>query len=80
MVSDRIGPPTYATDLANAILDIMQNVAFKEAEHQIQVYHYSNEVEISWYEFGKKFFELTREVCKVSTVATAHFPTPAKRP
>jgi dTDP-4-dehydrorhamnose reductase len=49
VVSDRIGPPTYATDLANAILDIMQNVAFKEAEHQIQVYHYSNEVEISWY-------------------------------
>jgi len=80
VVSDQIGSPTYATDLANAILDIVQNVVFKEAGHETQVYHYSNEGEISWYEFAKEIFELIEAGCKVNPIATAHYPTPAKRP
>jgi dTDP-4-dehydrorhamnose reductase len=80
VVSDQIGSPTYATDLANAILDIMQNKTFKEVGQETQVYHYSNEGEISWYEFAKEVFELARVDCKVNSINTDQYPTPAQRP
>jgi dTDP-4-dehydrorhamnose reductase len=80
VVSDQIGSPTYATDLANVILNIVKNKAFKEAGHATQVYHYSNEGEISWYEFAKEIFKLAEIECKVSPIITEQYPTPAKRP
>ena len=80
VVGDQIGSPTYATDLANAILKIIQNKAFKEVEQETQVYHYSNAGEISWYEFAKEIFELADIQCSVSPITTAQYPTPAKRP
>ena len=80
VVGDQIGSPTYATDLANAILDTMQNKAFKEVEQETQVYHYSNAGEISWYEFAKEIFELADIQCSVSPITTEQYPTPAKRP
>ena len=80
VVDDQIGSPTYATDLANAILDIVQNVAFKEAGHETEVYHYSNEGEISWYEFAKEIFKMVDIQCSVSPITTEQYPTPAKRP
>ena len=80
VVSDQIGSPTYATDLANAILDIVQNKTFKEVGQETQVYHYSNEGEISWYEFAKEIFELARVDCKANSINTDQYPTPAQRP
>ena len=80
VVSDQMGSPTYATDLANAILDTVQNKAFKEAGQGTQVYHYSNVGEISWYEFAKEIFELAGIQCSVSPITTEQYPTPAKRP
>ena len=80
VVSDQVGSPTYATDLANAILDIVKNKAFKKAEHETQVYHYSNEGEVSWYEFAKEIFEVAKIDCKVNPITTEQYPAPAKRP
>ena len=80
VVGDQIGSPTYATDLANAILKIIQNKAFKEVEQETQVYHYSNAGEISWYEFAKEIFKLAGIQCSVSPITTEQYPTPAKRP
>jgi len=80
VVSDQIGSPTYATDLANAILDAVQNKAFKEVGQETQVYHYSNMGEISWYEFAKEIFELADIQCSVSPITTEQYPTPATRP
>ena len=80
VVGDQIGSPTYATDLANAILGTMQNKAFKEVGQETQVYHYSNVGEISWYEFAKEIFKLAGIQCSVSPITTAQYPTPAKRP
>ena len=80
IVSDQIGSPTYATDLANAILDTMQNKAFKEVGQETQVYHYSNAGEISWYEFAKEIFELGHIQCVISPITTNQYPTPARRP
>ncbi len=80
VVNDQIGSPTYATDLANAILDIVKNKTFKEVGQEIQVYHYSNEGEISWYEFAQEIFELAKMDCKANPIKKEDYPTPAQRP
>jgi dTDP-4-dehydrorhamnose reductase len=80
VVSDQIGSPTYATDLADVILEIIQNKSFKEAGQETQVYHYSNEGEISWHEFAKEIFKIEKIDCKVIPIATEQYPTPAQRP
>jgi len=80
VVSDQIGSPTYATDLANAILDIVQNKTFKEAGQETQIYHYSNAGEISWHEFAKEIFKMADIQCSVSPITAEQYPTPARRP
>ena len=80
VVSDQIGSPTYATDLANAILNTVQNKAFKEVGQETQIYHYSNEGEISWHEFAKEILKIAKIDCKVNPIVTEQYPTPAKRP
>jgi len=79
VVSDQIGSPTYATDLANAILDIVQNIEFKEVGQETQVYHYSNAGKVSWYDFAKEIFKIAEVDCKVNPITTQQYPTPAKR-
>ncbi len=80
VVSDQVSSPTYATDLANAILEIIQNKEFKGAKQTTQIYHYSNEGEISWYEFAKEIFKITKIECKVNPVKTSQYPATAERP
>ena len=80
VVSDQIGSPTYATDLANAILDIVQNIEFKEVGQKTQVYHYSNAGKVSWHDFAKEIFKIAKVDCKVNPITTQQYPTPAKRP
>jgi|TARA_B100000959_G_scaffold269737_1_gene315821 dTDP-4-dehydrorhamnose reductase len=80
VISDQIGSPTYATDLANAILEIIKNKEFSESDQTTQVYHYSNEGKVSWYEFAKEIFKIAKIDCKVSPITTQQYPTPTKRP
>jgi dTDP-4-dehydrorhamnose reductase len=80
VVSDQIGSPTYATDLAGAILEIIKDKEFKEISQATQIYHYSNEGEISWYAFAKEIFKIAKVDCKVSPITTQQYPTLAKRP
>ena len=80
VVSDQIGSPTYATDLAKAILGIINNKDYQDKNQSTQVCHYSNEGEISWYEFAKEIFKLAEVDCKVSPITTEQYPTPARRP
>ena len=80
IVRDQIGSPTYATDLANTILEIVRNKEFKEIGQATQIYHYSNEGEISWHEFAKEVFKMIETECKVNPIITDQYPTPAKRP
>jgi len=80
VVSDQIGSPTYATDLAGVILEIINNKEFREEDQKTQIYHYSNEGEISWYEFAQEIFKIAKIDCKVSPITTQQYPTPAKRP
>jgi dTDP-4-dehydrorhamnose reductase len=80
VVSDQIGSPTYATDLAEAILGIINNKYYQDKNQPTQVCHYSNEGKISWYEFAKEIFKLAEVDCKVSPITTEQYPTPARRP
>ena len=80
VVSDQIGSPTYAIDLASAILEIIKKKEFRESDQATKIYHYSNEGEISWYEITKEIFKIAKIDCKVSPIITQQYPTPAKRP
>jgi dTDP-4-dehydrorhamnose reductase len=80
VVSDQIGSPTYATDLAEVILGIINNKDYRDKNQSTQIYHYSNDGRISWYEFAKEIFKLADIQCGVSPITTKQYPTPAKRP
>ncbi len=74
VVSDQIGSPTYAEDLAHVI------VQFVLKEPAFGIYHYSNNGNISWYDFAKGIFENAELTTNVDPIPTSSYPTPAKRP
>ena len=75
VIFDQIGTPTYARDLAKAIMAaIAQGI-------KPGVYHFSNEGVISWYDFTKAIHRIAGITsCHVRPLHTAEYPTPAKRP
>lgn len=80
VVFDQIGTPTYAADLAAAILKIIE-VSEKDTRKFVPgIYHFSNEGVASWYDFAKVIFEISEINCTVAPIVSEEFPTPAKRP
>jgi len=75
VVNDQVGSPTYAADLAKAMIEILNSPEWIPG-----IYNYSNEGEISWYEFALAIKELGRYSCEVGGIPSASYPTPAKRP
>jgi dTDP-4-dehydrorhamnose reductase len=80
VVFDQVGTPTYAGDLAGAILEIVDKHLEKIKNKKAEIYHYSNEGVISWYDFAKAVFEIENINIKVNPIETKDYPTPAKRP
>lgn len=80
IVFDQVGTPTYAADLAKAILTIIELCENEPKRFIPGVYHYSNEGVASWFDFAKAIFEISEIKCTVSPVRSVEFPTPAKRP
>lgn len=77
VVSDQVGSPTYAGDLAAAIVAIMDSE--ERIEHE-GIYHYSNEGVCSWYDFAAEIVRLSGKECRVKPVTTADYPTKTQRP
>jgi dTDP-4-dehydrorhamnose reductase len=75
VVNDQIGSPTYAADLAQAILDILNH-----SNWQAGIYNYSNEGEISWYEFALAIKKIGGFESKIIGVSSSQYQTQAKRP
>lgn len=75
VVSDQIGAPTYARDLAIAILEILNAPQFVPG-----IYHYSNEGKISWYEFATAIKEINNYNTQIHPIASEDFVTIARRP
>lgn len=75
VINDQIGTPTYATDLAEVILKII------ESERQdYGLYHYSNDGAVSWFDFAKEIFLQENITIDLKPIPTTSYPTPAKRP
>jgi len=80
VVSDQIGSPTYARDLAMVILNIIFSDSFKEKSFPAEIFHFSNLGEASWSDFAKEIFKLSNLNCKVTPIGSEQYPTPAIRP
>lgn len=79
VIDDQVGSPTYAADLAAAIMSLVQQQQNSPVTG-CSVYHYSNEGVCSWYDFAKAIFELAEVHCDVMPIETKDYPTPAARP
>ena len=75
VVSDQIGTPTFARDLAHAIVKILQSHQWVPG-----IYHFTNEGAASWYDFAKAIFRIAGKNVKVQPIATEDYPTAATRP
>ena len=75
VIADQIGSPTYALDLAKAIVNIIDGENWESG-----IYHFSNEGEISWYDFAAAIKEIKNLNSIINAISTSDYPTPAKRP
>lgn len=75
VVADQTGTPTYAPDLARAIVKIID-----DGISGCQIYHFSNEGQASWADFAEEIFRLAGRSVKVNRTTAAQYPTPANRP
>ena len=73
VVSDQVGSPTYAVDLARVICDMIPTEKYG-------IYHVRNEGYLSWCEFAQMIMDKTGLSCKVIPVPSSEYPTPARRP
>ena len=77
IVCDQVGTPTYSRDLAKSILEIIsQTDDIKKPE----IFNYSNEGAISWYDFAKAVMEISGIECNIMPIETSDYPLPAPRP
>ena len=76
VIFDQVGTPTYAKDLAITILDIVPQIE----NSKVEIYNYSNEGVLSWYDFAKEIMKMAKLNCKINPIETYQYPTPAKRP
>jgi len=79
VVSDQIGSPTYAKNLAEVTMQIIEQVNHN-GDNDFGIYHYSNKGIISWFDFACQIKEIVGLKCKINPIPTSDFPTPAKRP
>ncbi|MCL2131455.1 MAG: dTDP-4-dehydrorhamnose reductase [Lentimicrobiaceae bacterium] len=77
IIFDQIGTPTYARDLAKAI---MQIIAQMEKIQEVETFHYSNEGVASWYDFAVEIMQLAKRNCKILPISTQQYPSLVKRP
>lgn len=78
IVFDQTGTPTYAGDLADALLSI---ISFSERQgFRPGIYNYANEGVCSWYDFAVEIMQLAGRNCTIKPIRTAEYPLPAKRP
>lgn len=78
VVNDQEGCPTYAADLAEAIMQIV--VSHLNGNKAVGIFHYSNTGATTWFDFASAIKEFAGLTCSVLPIPTEAFPTPAKRP
>ena len=76
VVSDQIGSPTYANDLAQAILQLVPLLKNKT----VQIYHFANKGACSWFQFAEEIIKLSKNTCEVEPITSEKFETKVNRP
>jgi dTDP-4-dehydrorhamnose reductase len=77
VISDQIGAPTYARDLAKAIL---QMISSGKLPQKPEIYHFANEGKISWYDFAVAILQISGSKTPVHPIPAVDYPLPAPRP
>jgi dTDP-4-dehydrorhamnose reductase len=80
VVFDKTGTPTYAGDLADAVLLIVSKVIRNQIAFNAGLYHYSNEGVCTWYDFATEIIQESGLKCRINPILSKDFPTAAKRP
>ena len=81
VVYDQRGSPTWAADLASAIVSILG-----KKRPRYGIYHFTDDGETTWFGFANQIHRLGRELgvlkrdCRIKAISTAEYPTPVKRP
>jgi dTDP-4-dehydrorhamnose reductase len=78
VVSDQIGGPTPAADIAGALLDIARLLA--RGDGAPGTYHFAGEPDVSWADFAREIFRQANRTVSVIDIPTEAYPTPARRP
>ena len=76
VVADQIGTPTYAGDLAEAIVAILPQISEKTKG----IYHFTNEGVCSWYDFATEIMKQSGLKCQATPIPSSDYPTKANRP
>jgi len=79
VIFDQIGTPTYARDLAEALLQILNDECLI-LNDKVEIYNFSNEGVASWFDFAKEIMKMAKLDCKINPIETFQYPTPAARP
>ena len=77
VVNDQKGCPTWAADLAQAIIALMDHYGMEPVH---ETFHFTNEGQITWFDFAFAIMEMGGKPCKVNPISTDQYPTKAKRP
>ncbi|HGY9592867.1 TPA: dTDP-4-dehydrorhamnose reductase [Vibrio campbellii] len=86
IVGDQFGGPTYAGDIAKALITIVDSIASKKDQAPFGIYHYTGLPNISWFGFADYIFNcaveqgLLKQTPFLTSIVTKQYPTPAKRP
>lgn len=80
VVFDQVGSPTYAADLAHAIVTIISKIETGQKEFTPGIYHYSNEGACSWFDLASEIMVLAGLPTKIKPIETFEYPTPTIRP
>jgi dTDP-4-dehydrorhamnose reductase len=80
VVKDQVGTPTYAADLAHAIIQIITSVNNHQIAFNAGIYNFSNEGSCSWFDFAQAIVEDAGLKCKVIPIETKDYPSVAVRP
>jgi len=80
VINDQFGSPTYANDLVEVILKIIESLASGKYNKKTQIYHFSNEGNSSWFDFACEIVRLAKIDCTINPINSNQYPVVAKRP
>lgn len=80
VVADQYGSPTYARDLAEALVHMIGRCEEKKDNIPFGIYHYANDGEVTWFEFAQKIRDLARLSCDLKPIPASEYPSRVERP